>query len=110
MVREDGSSSALGGEASHLGGALPQDLREVEVLRDARNRGGVLSVRHVGSLPIVPLVGDGIGNDGGEINGGHVGSGSVGRKILSVSSAALGPVARVSMRGVEDEVRATYMS
>jgi hypothetical protein len=64
----------------------------VEVLRDAGNRGRVLSIRHVGSLAIVPLVGDGIGNDVVEINRGHVGSGSVGRKILTVSATALSPV------------------
>jgi len=64
----------------------------VEVLRNAGSSRAVLSVWHVGSLTIVPLVGNGITDDRGEIEGVHISSGTVSGKVLSISTATLGHV------------------
>lgn len=81
----------------------------MEVLRNAGNSWVVLSVRHVGSLTIVPLVGDSIGDNGCQVDGSHISSGTVGGKVLSVSTATLGPDWG-SVNEIENWKRATYMS
>lgn len=63
----------------------------MEVLRNAGSSRAVLSVGHVGSLTIVPLVGNGITDDSGEVDGTHISSGTVSGEVLSVSTTTLGP-------------------
>lgn len=93
VVGEDGASGALGRVAANVGGALPQNLRQVQELGDSLALWAVYSPRHVGSLTVVPHVGDGIGERRGEITGVNVATLLIGGEVLAVSPITLSPMA-----------------
>jgi hypothetical protein len=64
VIGEDGSSRTLDSGTSNGGASLPNKRGEMKELRDVRNSWIILAVRNVGSLTIVPLVGNGISNQG----------------------------------------------
>lgn len=92
VVGEDGSCTTLNCSTSHLGASLPDQRSEMEELGNVQGGWGVLAIRNVGSLAIVPLVGDGISNQGREVIGVEITGGAKGSKVLTVSSRTLSPV------------------
>ncbi len=92
MIAEDSSSTTLDSGTSDLGASLPDECSEVEELGNVLNGWAVLSVRNIGCLTVVPLVGDGISDQGSGIQRCDITSGAISGKVLAISTTTLGPI------------------